>query len=99
MKSELLTNVPIDNAISLLEEHLNNNPHQFQLLFEKVKQLIQLVKSRTHFHFNTNYYIEKAGLNMGSPLFPILSCLCLEMMKLHLQIPIKQKLQLGQICG
>src|SRR5678816_2370477 len=74
----LFTSVPVPLALSLLEHHLQDSQHTLAYSFDFIKQLINLTLEHNFFHYNSNYFKQKQGLSMGSPLSPIISNLFME---------------------
>lgn len=85
--TSLFTNVPVSDALSLLQTHISNTHFTFEVPFDIIKSLILLVTEHSHFSFNNKYYTQKEGLSMGSPLSPIISCLYLELLERYFFYP------------
>ena len=67
----LFTNVPIQGALDCLEKMLNKF-HYSSIEIEEILSLIHLSIRQTAFVFNGNFYSQIEGLEMGSPLSPLL---------------------------
>ena len=79
----LFTNVPIDITLCWLEEYIEGLGSEiFSVSFENIKKLIKLCMEHSFFQFGSNFYRQKFGLSMGSPLSPILSNLFMELFEL-----------------
>ena len=68
---DMFTNIPIAETLNIIKQ-------QLQLDYDSkiIQQLIQLLSTslkQNYFYYNGNYYEQKDGLPMGSPLSPILS--------------------------
>lgn len=69
----LFTNVPVDQTLDIVKDHLNKDSN---LLPEAITELLTLLKEalkQNYFKFNDKYYSQPNGLAMGSPLSSLLA--------------------------
>lgn len=83
----MFTNVPVDFTLNLLQRYLIEKPINFNLPFSKIKQLIYLTLDNAYFNFEDKYYKQISGLSMGSPLSPIFSNICMELIEYYFIFP------------
>jgi hypothetical protein len=71
----LFTTTPTDGALSLLRKKLECDDKLKSRTNHTVDTLMELVSvciTNTYFQFGDNYYIQRTGMAMGSPLSPVL---------------------------
>lgn len=71
--TNLYTNVPVDETISLVKNNLENYSDLTKGAIEELVMLLRTVLQQNYFQFNNSYYIQNEGLAMGSPLSSILA--------------------------
>ena len=70
----LFTNIPLDETIEIVTNKVYNGVESVNgLLKSDFKRLLSLSTQGTVFYFNGNYYRQKDGVAMGSPLGPALA--------------------------
>ena len=74
----LFTNVPLEFVLEGLTTLTNDRTFTPPLPIDKFCDLIRLCVKSTVFEFEGNFYAQKAGVSMGSPLSPVLANLCME---------------------
>ena len=74
----LFTKVPIEDVLNFLSEKLLIYSDHFPLPVGKIIKLIELCVSNNIFSFNGNFYKQKFGCSMGSPLSPVIANLYME---------------------
>ncbi|XP_045779584.1 uncharacterized protein LOC123877124 [Maniola jurtina] len=68
----LFTNVPVNETLNILTKLLENN----HINANEITELIELTKicmKQNYFKFNDQFYQQKEGLAMGSPLSPLMA--------------------------
>ena len=79
--SALFTSIPINEAMSIVRSKLEGDPTLPDRCFLDVPQLSTLLEmclSSTYFTFQNEFYKQKQGAAMGSPISPIVANLCVE---------------------
>ena len=73
----LFTNVPVEPLLDFLRRKHEQGgvPLPEGYTIDGLLDLIQLCVTFTVFSFNGNYYRQKQGVAMGSPIAPIIPCL------------------------
>ena len=69
-------NIPIDKAIQALKELLENKPEilgRTKLSTRSVIEIVQFCMKSTYLKFKGNFYEQKFGCSMGSPLSPLVA--------------------------
>ena len=69
----LFTSVPIEPAIEIIKQHLENDKELHQRTSMSVHYIIKLLEfclKNTHFVFQGRFYEQTEGAAMGSPLSP-----------------------------
>ena len=77
----LFTSVPIEPAIKIIKQHLENDQELQQRTSMSVQHIIMLLEfclKNTHFVFQDRFYEQTEGAVMGSPLSPIIANLYME---------------------
>ena len=77
----LFTSVPIEPAIKIIKQHLENDKELQQRRSMSVQHIIMLLEfclKNTHFVFQGRFYEQTEGAAMGSPLSPIIANLYME---------------------
>ena len=77
----LFTSVPIEPAIKIIKQHLENDKELQQRTSISVQHIIMLLEfclKNTHFVFQGRFYEQTEGAAMGSPLSPIIANLYME---------------------
>ena len=77
----LFTSVPIEPAIKIIKQHLENDKELQQRTSMSVQHIIMLLEfclKNTHFVFQGRFYEQTEGPAMGSPLSPIIANLYME---------------------
>lgn len=69
----LYTNIPVHETISILQENLQKNSKLSVKALDELIILTKLVLTQNYFRFQNDFYIQKEGLAMGSPLSSILA--------------------------
>ena len=77
----LFTNIPVEKAITLLDNKLSELNINFSIPKSNIIELIRLCTQQNFFSFNNKYYKQKFGLPMGSPLSGVIACLFLEFLE------------------
>ena len=73
--------MPIDPAIKIIKQHLENDKELQQRTSMSVQHIIMLLEfclKNTHFVFQGRFYEQTEGAAMGSPLSPIIATLYME---------------------
>jgi hypothetical protein len=68
--SSLYTNIPHKDGIDACKHFLEKNKHSGRLSCDEIARLIQLVLENNHFKFDKDFYLQKMGTAMGSPMAP-----------------------------
>ena len=74
----LFTKVPVNDVLNFLSNKLVPYSDHFPLAIDKIIKLTELCVSNNVFTFNCNFYKQKFGCSMGSPLSPVISNLYME---------------------
>ena len=77
----LFTSVPIEPAIKIIKQHLENEKELHQRTSMSVQHIIMLLEfclKNTHFVFQGRFYEQTEGAAMGSPLSPIIANLYMD---------------------
>ena len=80
----LFTNVPIDKALEIIQERLQNDPtlkEQTNLHPTDIIKLLEFILTTTYFKFRGNIYQQKFGAAMGSPVSAIVANLFMEFLE------------------
>ena len=78
----LFTNVPIDGALKVIKERLNEGEtlsERTALEPEQVTHLLEICLRTTYFSFRGEFYQRKDGAAMGSPVSPVVANIYMEM--------------------
>ena len=87
----LFTKVPVKDALDFLATKLQPYEDHFPLGVSKTLKLVELCVTNNVFSFNSNYYRQKFGCSMGSPLSPVISNLYMEYFETVIINDIKPK--------
>ena len=80
----LFINVPVDGAVKVIKEVVNNiDADQLPLKKTDYLKLIAMCMKFEGFMFGSQEYIQHSGLAMGSPLSPVAACLYMEWLEKH----------------
>ena len=74
--TSLFTQVPVDDALKVLKEKLNDDrtlKERISIPVAQVMQLTELCLRSTYFQFENQFYEQTDGAAMGSPLSPIIA--------------------------
>lgn len=77
----LFTNVPIDEALWIIEKKLRNDPKladRTPLTIEQILQALQMCLRSIFFLYNGQFYEQIDGAAMGSPVSPVAANLFME---------------------
>ena len=77
----LFTNVPINDAMVILRERLDNDEtlgERTAMTPHCICHLTRLCLQSTYFAFQDNIYLQKKGMAMGSPLSPVMANIFME---------------------
>ena len=67
----LFTNIPLEETITIVTEKIFNQKRKVNGIYKgDFRQLLRMATKGTVFYFNGNYYRQKDGVAMGSPLGP-----------------------------
>ena len=70
----LFTNVPLDRIINIILKRIyDDNELRISISRNEIKELLLLCTKKIHFTFNGKIYIQVGGVDMGSPLGPVLA--------------------------
>ena len=72
----LFTSVPIEPAIKIIKQHLENDKELHQrtsMSVQHITMLLEFCLKNTHFVFQGRFYKQTEGAAMGSPLSPIIA--------------------------
>ena len=79
--SSLFTNVPVGEAVSIIRERLKEDGtlgDRTTLLPERIADLLEMCLRSTYFSFGGNFYEQKEGAAMGSPVSAVVANLYME---------------------
>ena len=79
--SSLFTKIPVDEALTIIQERLNADetlPERTNLSVESLMHLLKICLKTTYFVYDGNYYQQNEGAAMGSPLSPIIANIFME---------------------
>ncbi len=85
--SNLFGNVNIDKALSVIRTRLENDPtlkDRTALTVDQIIELLEFCLRNTYFTFHGQYYKQKFGAAMGSPVSPVVANIFMEALKLML---------------
>ena len=74
----LFTKVPVDDVLDFLRRKLPSSDIDLGMPLDNFIELVKLCVKSNAFSFGSNYYIQRFGMSMGSPLSPILSNIYME---------------------
>ena len=74
----LYTNVPTDEVLRFIESKIDENKIEIPVPKNNFMNLIRLCINNNNFEFENNFYRQKFGIAMGSPLSPVLANLYME---------------------
>jgi len=69
----LFTNIPLLESIELAVDYILSGNPNIKLSKDSLKELFLVATAQTHFLFQGNYYDQKDGVAMGSPLAPVVA--------------------------
>lgn len=70
---DLYTNIPVQDTITILKSNLNEANIRSSEEINEITALLEVILNQNYFIFDGNYYIQKKGLAMGSPLSGLLA--------------------------
>ena len=79
--SSLFTNVPVGEAVSIIRERLGEDgtlEDRTSLSSERIADLLEMCLRSTYFSFGGNFYEQKEGAAMGSPVSAVVANLYME---------------------
>ena len=79
--SSLFTNVPVGEAVSVIPERLREDRtlgDRISLSLEQIADLLEMCLKSTYFSFGGNFYEQKEGAAMGSPVSAVVANLYME---------------------
>ena len=79
--SSLFTNVPVGEAVSIIRERLREDEtlgDRTSLSPERIADLLEMCLRSTYFSFGGNFYEQKEGAAMGSPVSAVVANLYME---------------------
>ena len=76
--NSLFTNVPVEETLLFLQNHLQDNPIDMPFSLETLVKLLRLCLDHCYFSFNGKYFIQQRGYPMGNCLSPVLCNLYME---------------------
>ncbi len=80
--TSLFTNIPLDETIEIIADHLFSNAiHFYDLTRSEFKQLLNCAVKNCHFLFNGSLCHQVDGVAVGSPLRPLFANIFLSFMK------------------
>jgi hypothetical protein len=74
----LFTSVPVDQALEVIKTKLAKDKHVSDISAHQIIQLLDLCLSSTYFVYKGEFYKQKHGCAMGSPVSPIVANLYME---------------------
>ena len=89
----LFTSVPRPEAMQELRRRLDQDTQlldRTMLSIDKIMELINLCLDNTYFQLGDNFYEQRQGLAMGSPLSPILADLYMEWLEAKVKVQDKE---------
>ena len=69
----LYTNIPIQETLNILKNNLLKTKIMDQQMINELIYILDIILKQNYFAFDGNFFIQKDGLAMGSPLSAILS--------------------------
>ena len=77
----LFTSVPVDKALTIINERLHDDPtlsNRTELNTNQISELLDLCLTTTYFIYDGTYYQQPHGAAMGSPISPVVANLYME---------------------
>ena len=77
----LFTSIPVPKALQVIREKLEDNyhlRHNCVLAPQQLLELLELCLTSTYFSYNNEFYQQKQGAAMGSPVSPVVANLYME---------------------
>ena len=71
--TSLFTNVPIDDTISVIIDHIKSKCLALPIPVDDLEKLLRLCTVNVQFMFDGTFYRQIDGVAMGSPLGPVLA--------------------------
>ena len=71
--TSLFTNIPLQETIDIAINLIFNHNPNLNIIKKELKKLFPFATSQTHFIFNSKFYNQIDGVDMGSPLTPVLA--------------------------
>ena len=101
--SSLFTNVPLDETIAILTEkalrdNWFNSTYNLNISKEDLIDLLNVSTKSQLFQFNGALYEQTAGVDMGSPLGPLLANVFMSSLEENLELEVKLPDYYQQIC-
>ena len=81
--TSLFTNVPIDEVVDVIHRKLTEEEEEglverTPLQVERIPELLQLCLKSTYFSYNVDFYKQRQGAAMGSPISAVVANLYME---------------------
>ena len=69
---DMYTNIPITETLDIINQQLQILEYDSNII-QQLITLLSVSLKQNYFYYNQNFYEQRDGLPMGSPLYPILS--------------------------
>ena len=77
----LFTSVPVDDSVTIIHDKLHQDPtlsDRTSLSAAQVTELLPICLTATYFVYSSEFYVQKEGAAIGSPVSPIVANLLME---------------------